>query len=158
MYAPGVYAQAKSRRSANEANDHFLPSGIRIPMHCVKPPAWQTVSIFAPECRFRAAGIVLICTAFLLTASCVPRSSDHPSAPPRDITKITKKKQPSISVEALERRIHERVNEERKKHGLSSLTWNDALNRIARQHSMDMARRGYFLARSQSRLSWCDSP
>ena len=51
---------------------------------------------------------------------------------------------PVIRLEVLEKRIHDLVNEERKKQGLNFLDWNPDLNRIARLHSRDMASRNYF--------------
>lgn len=53
-------------------------------------------------------------------------------------------KKPAISLEALEKRIHDLVNEERRKLGLNPLNWSPELNRIARLHSRDMASRNYF--------------
>lgn len=44
----------------------------------------------------------------------------------------------------LEKRIHELINQERKKHDLSSLKWDEDLAEIARYHSKDMAIKGYF--------------
>ncbi len=44
----------------------------------------------------------------------------------------------------LERKVHDYVNDERVKAGLPALDWEDALNRIARYHSEDMATRDYF--------------
>ena len=55
---------------------------------------------------------------------------------------------PSINLSNLEKQIHENINRERQKHGLPLLRWNDALSRIARKHSNDMARRNYFSHRS----------
>lgn len=40
--------------------------------------------------------------------------------------------------------IHELINEERTKNGLTSLYWNSPLSDIARKHSEDMATRSYF--------------
>jgi len=51
---------------------------------------------------------------------------------------------PVIYLEELEKRIHDLVNQERKKQGLGSLDWNSKLSRIARLHSQDMASRNYF--------------
>ncbi len=45
---------------------------------------------------------------------------------------------------ALEHKILELTNEERKKHGLKPLIWNEQLAQIARAHSKDMAKRGFF--------------
>jgi uncharacterized protein YkwD len=50
---------------------------------------------------------------------------------------------PEIDVYELEKRIHELVNEEREKHGLQSLRWDEKLANIARKHSKDMATHGY---------------
>lgn len=44
----------------------------------------------------------------------------------------------------LELRIHELINEERKKRNLSVLYWDEHLAEIARAHSKDMGIRGYF--------------
>jgi len=50
----------------------------------------------------------------------------------------------AISVPDLEKSIHALINRERAAHGLSPLDWDEALTRIARGHSKDMADRGYF--------------
>jgi uncharacterized protein YkwD len=51
---------------------------------------------------------------------------------------------PSINISKLERNIHDLINGERRKHGLSLLTWDNKLSSIARKHSQDMAMRNYF--------------
>ena len=51
---------------------------------------------------------------------------------------------PSINISKLERDIHNLINRERRKQGLSPLAWNDTLSGIARKHSQDMAMRKYF--------------
>jgi uncharacterized protein YkwD len=51
---------------------------------------------------------------------------------------------PAIEVSRLEQRIHILINRERKARGLSALGLDDALVRIARGHSRDMAQRRYF--------------
>jgi uncharacterized protein YkwD len=51
---------------------------------------------------------------------------------------------PSITISELEKNIHDLINRERQKHGLSPLLWNDTLSIIARKHSQDMANRNYF--------------
>ena len=56
----------------------------------------------------------------------------------------TRQSQPKIGIHELESSIHSLINEERMKHGLSALVWDDALGRIARKHSQDMAKRNYF--------------
>jgi len=44
----------------------------------------------------------------------------------------------------LERKIYRLTNEARRKHGLSSLTWETSLRDVARAHSVDMLRKNYF--------------
>ena len=59
---------------------------------------------------------------------------------------------PAISVESrpridpldLVQRIHHKINEQRRIHGLSRLVWNSPLSQIARHHSEDMSTRNYF--------------
>ena len=57
------------------------------------------------------------------------------------ISRITK---PEIDISTLEKRIHELVNEERRKYGLTPLNWDSKLAMIARKHSQDMAVNKYF--------------
>jgi uncharacterized protein YkwD len=81
--------------------------------------------------------IVLI---FLITnfVSCAtPRPGRESRMPER-------KNMPSLNIPELEKNIHDLINKERHKHGLSRLAWNDTLSGIARKHSKDMARRNYF--------------
>lgn len=51
---------------------------------------------------------------------------------------------PEINVGELELQIHNFVNEERRKNGLSTLNWDDKLADIARKHSQDMAQNNFF--------------
>jgi uncharacterized protein YkwD len=53
-------------------------------------------------------------------------------------------RKPSINVSRLEKAIHALVNDERRKNGLSTTQWDDALSAVARKHSQDMSRRNYF--------------
>ncbi len=55
-----------------------------------------------------------------------------------------RKSKPHIVIPDLEKQIHALINEERKKEGLSPLARDNALSRIARKHSRDMAKRKYF--------------
>ncbi len=55
-----------------------------------------------------------------------------------------KQRQPAVTAPSLEKKIHDLINKERKKYGLDPLGWDDALARIARKHSRDMAKRNYF--------------
>jgi uncharacterized protein YkwD len=58
--------------------------------------------------------------------------------------KAAGEEKPRIDAARLEKRIHDLVNQERKKKGLSALAWNGDLNRIARRYSRDMAERRFF--------------
>lgn len=66
------------------------------------------------------------------------------SAYARSIKKGNYDSKPKINIEQLEKQIHELINKERQKNGLSSLEWNKQLQMIARKHSQDMAVRKYF--------------
>ncbi|HWR73571.1 MAG TPA: CAP domain-containing protein, partial [Nitrospirota bacterium] len=50
----------------------------------------------------------------------------------------TPEKQPKIAVASLEKKVHARINDERRKHGLKPMEWDAALAGIARRHSQDM--------------------
>jgi uncharacterized protein YkwD len=63
---------------------------------------------------------------------------------PGDNFGLSGQKRPTINIDELELRIHQLVNEERTRHGLSPLAWNPMLNKIARLHSQDMVVRNYF--------------
>ncbi len=66
------------------------------------------------------------------------------SASPIDYKSLKQRPQPTISTAGLGKRIHTRINEERRKQGLPALGWDDALAHIGRKHSQDMAARNYF--------------
>ncbi len=51
---------------------------------------------------------------------------------------------PALDAPTLERRLHDAVNRARTAEGLPALAWRDDLRRLARAHSRDMARRGFF--------------
>jgi uncharacterized protein YkwD len=51
---------------------------------------------------------------------------------------------PQINITQMEIEIHDLINQERIKNGLSSMSWNQELASIAREHSKDMATRHYF--------------
>jgi uncharacterized protein YkwD len=76
--------------------------------------------------------------ALVLLVSCAG------TRPEGAITVPAQKGKPHITVSELEKRIHQLINEERQKHGLSALEWNGVLSKIARKHSSDMAKRNYF--------------
>jgi uncharacterized protein YkwD len=85
--------------------------------------------------------ITTICIALIflpLFLACAP------SATKVDRDMLTHRPQPKISISTLEKQIHTLINEERRKHGLAPLSWDDALSSIAKKHSKDMAKRSYF--------------
>src|SRR5262245_29299739 len=51
---------------------------------------------------------------------------------------------PEVRIPELERHIHESVNLQRRANDSDPLDWDDALGAVARMHSEDMAKRGYF--------------
>jgi len=59
-------------------------------------------------------------------------------------TTMQKTSKPDINISHMERQLHNLINEQRGRNGLSFLKWNDELSSIARSHSMDMAKRNYF--------------
>ena len=74
-----------------------------------------------------------------LAASCQSGRGPAPVTPlPHDASR------PPVITANLERKVHRLVNRERERHGLATLSWDDALSRIARGHSRDMSRRRYF--------------
>jgi uncharacterized protein YkwD len=90
------------------------------------PPSARTFAVLT-------TGLLL-----LLFLSCAP------TAPKIDHHTLARRPQPKIVVPDLEKKIHYLINKERRKQGLSSLSWDDDLSRIAKQHSRDMAKRNYF--------------
>lgn len=50
----------------------------------------------------------------------------------------------TLNIPALQKKVHELINKERRRHGLASIRWDGALEKIARKHSEDMAKRNYF--------------
>ena len=65
------------------------------------------------------------------------------SGPARPLDRSSRQ-QPQLRTNSLEKGIHDRINRERRKNGLSPLVWDDRLASIARNHSADMGQRGYF--------------
>lgn len=81
--------------------------------------------------------------------SCAPPSTEAPPAGPPVVPSAASsvpagKPAPRIAVHTLEQQIHERVNKERRKRGLPTMRWDDALGRIAGRHSRDMSQKQYF--------------
>jgi len=95
--------------------------------------SYRSLTFFSRIGQFTLPVLLILLTACQTIHA--PASSGHlPSKQPR----------PSISFPDLEKRIHDLINHQRKKHGLSTLTWDDRLAQVARIHSKDMAKRSYF--------------
>lgn len=90
-----------------------------------------------PAFRFGFSA-VLLSSALLLTDACIP-SASRPSSPP-----LSAHPQPPLRSATIEHRVHVLINQERRRQGLGTLAWDDALARIARAHSADMGTRSYF--------------
>lgn len=88
---------------------------------------------------------IILAVCSVLIAGCFPvasRVGDLPGRVPAERRALAPP--PQFDIGELEQRIHELVNQERVKLGRSPLAWNPILNKAARTHSQDMARRGYF--------------
>ncbi len=65
--------------------------------------------------------------------------------PPKNISEDNLLNQkPVIDKSGIERTVHQLTNQYRLQHGLTSLSWDDKLSKVARSHSQDMASRNYF--------------
>ena len=75
-----------------------------------------------------------------------PATTPAPSTPtpPHTQTPNIITNRQSIDISKLEQQIHSLINYVRTSAGLQPLAWNDTLNKIARNHSLDMAVRNYF--------------
>jgi len=89
-------------------------------------------STIHPDDRRRYLRVTVLLTVVLVLGTV------HTSATAR-----LQKTQPKVEASELANIIHALINKLRRKHGLKSLAWDDALNRIALQHSRDMANRNY---------------
>jgi len=80
---------------------------------------------------------------FMLNAGCaareLPSKTGHTATTERSAAK-----KHTVDIGRLEKKIHDLINAERKKKGLSGLSWNESLNRIARSYSRDMVKRRFF--------------
>ncbi len=95
---------------------------------------------FMDSIRFHAA-IVRTGLALLLIAHIASCAGSYPA---RTVSVPVPKAKPSLNIQELEKQIHELINRERENKGLSPLSWNNTLSKIARKHSQDMAKRNYF--------------
>ena len=72
-------------------------------------------------------------------------ASPKPKEPVNFIEELTKSiTLKPLNITDIEQKVHELINEERSKNGLTSLTLVPLISNIARQHSEDMASRDYF--------------
>jgi len=62
----------------------------------------------------------------------------------QDLARESGLTQPEVSIPELESFTHQLINSERAKQGLHTLQFDGSIASIARNHSVDMARRGYF--------------
>lgn len=97
--------------------------------------AMLSITMLNPFLRLISALSLLIMPAML---ACAP-----PRTAPPDRA-LTRKPKPVIAADTLAKRIHTLINRERTNQGLSPLSWDNALSRIAQGHSRDMAVRKYF--------------
>jgi uncharacterized protein YkwD len=81
-------------------------------------------------------------TAIVLVVLLIPVCATHRQT--TEHGQLVHRRQPHVIIADLERQIHRLINDERKRHGLSLLAWDDELATIARGHSRDMAKGGYF--------------
>ncbi len=87
---------------------------------------------------------LLLAAAVSSAVACSAPSSDGPApVPPASPSPSVQRRTP-IDLPKLEKQVHDRVNKERARRGLPTMRWDDALCRIARSHSKDMAKRNYF--------------
>ena len=63
---------------------------------------------------------------------------------------------PDIDITQLEKKIHVLINKERTKRGLSALSWNDGLRKVARKYSKVMAEQNFFSHNDPDGRSFCD--
>lgn len=81
--------------------------------------------------------VLALCVLAALTACApAPRPQALPDANAADA--------PPLDLAALERATHHRINVERAARRLDTLAWNPSLHGLARAHSQDMVRRGFF--------------
>jgi uncharacterized protein YkwD len=98
------------------------------------------MDLFPRSLRHGRSSLIPAMVLLAILAPLLPGCAPRPAHPP--IT--SRQPRPDLQSGSLEQRIHDLVNQERRKHGLAPLAWDGALARIARSHSADMAKRGYF--------------
>jgi uncharacterized protein YkwD len=80
--------------------------------------------------RRHPLAVLLLAAAFLVAGGA-----------PADARAAERMQQPVVTASDVAQRIHKLVNDERARHGLSTLAWDKALAGIAANHSRDMLRR-----------------
>jgi uncharacterized protein YkwD len=86
---------------------------------------------------------VFLASILVVPLGCESRSTDS-STSPRTTTVPERKQHVRVDLKTVEKMIHDRINQERLNHNLPTIRWDDALSRVARSHSKDMAARNYF--------------
>lgn len=85
--------------------------------------------------------VVVAAVYFLLNPVVIP-GTDTPQIQVRSVTVI---QEPSLEkMQTVERLVFTYTNEERQKHNVPTLVWDDRLAAIAREHSCDMAEKNFF--------------
>ena len=91
------------------------------------------------------AMICAVLFAFVIFADPSVEGRERHYGPPQDAGSGRGETQaPEIKIAGLEKKVHDLINRERKKKGLSMLDWNENLHRIARRYSKNMSERGFF--------------
>jgi uncharacterized protein YkwD len=86
---------------------------------------------------------VFLASMLAVSPGCKSRSTDS-SNTPKTAPVPVQKRHLHIDIKTVEKMIHDRINQERLKHNLPTIRWDDALSRIAGKHSKDMATKNYF--------------
>lgn len=93
--------------------------------------------------NFQITVNVFIIVTLALSPGCKSRSSDSSDVSQTAPVPV-QKQYLRIDIKTVEKMIHDRINQERLKHNLPTLREDEALSRVARKHSKDMAARNYF--------------
>ena len=91
-------------------------------------------------CALALAGCVAAASSSFSGGNASSAESQEASSPPPADTAAA----PRFGPQALERALHRAVNRAREAQDQAPLAWSDSLHRLARSHSRDMARRGFF--------------
>ena len=97
----------------------------------------------APRPRARRGAVTVVTGAMLLAlAACGPALPEAPA--PRSPATAAPAQAPPLLAGDVARRVHRATNQARQARGRRALRWSDRLVPLARAHSADMARRGFF--------------